>query len=154
MTSVPRHVFVTFAALACAATSLSAQNPGNAKKNSTVIVFEEVRASLESNAYDLVQALRPQWLRENHKETIRTKKVERPSANRGDIEIATVSDEPDIVVYLDNTKFGALESLRDISVAGVGSLEFMSPAKATFRWGSGHTKGVIVVHSTAGGTSP
>lgn len=154
MRSVPRYMFVAFSALVCAATSLSAQNPGKAKKSSTMIVFDEVRASSEANAYDLVQALRPQWLRENHKETIRTKKVERPSGNRNDIEIAIVSDEPDIVVYLDNTKFGTVESLRDISVAGVGSLEFMSPAKATFRWGSGHTKGVIVVHSTAGGTSP
>lgn len=150
MRSVPRYMFVAFSALVCAATSLSAQNPGNAKKSSTMIVFEEVRASSETNAYDLVQALRPRWLRENNKETIRTKKIERPSGNRGEREIATVSDEPDILIYLDNTKFGALESLRDISVAGVGSLEFLSPAKATMRWGSGHTKGVIVVHSTQG----
>jgi hypothetical protein len=154
MRSIPRHMFVAFSALVFAATSLSAQNPGNAKKSSTVIVSEEVRASIETNAYDLVQALRPQWLRENHKETIRTKKVERPSGYRGDIEIATVSDEPVFVVFLDISKLGTLESLRDISVAGIGSLEFVSPAKATLRWGGGHTKGVIVVHSTAGGTSP
>lgn len=154
MRSIPRHLFVAFAALTCAATVLSAQNPGNVKKNSNMIVFEEVQAASEGNAYDLIQALRPQWLRERGHETVRTKKVERPSGVRNETHIATVMDEPDILVYLNNSKFGTLESLRDIPVAGVGSLELVPPAKATLRWGSGHSKGVIVVRSTRGEMPP
>ena len=153
MRSVPRHLFVALAVLASAATA-GAQHPGSVNRNSNVIVREELQDASATNAYELVQTLRPQWLRENNKETIRTKKIARPSGNRNDIEIATVSDEPDIVVYVDNNRFGTIESLRDISIAGVGSLEFMSPAKATLRWGSGHTKGVIVVHTQAPVKSP
>jgi hypothetical protein len=152
MRSVSRHVFVSLAALACA-TAAGAQNPGIAKRNSNQIVREELLAASAANAYELVQALRPQWLRERGNETIRTQKVERPNG-RGRIEVATIMDEPDILVYINNSRFGNVDALRDIPVTGLGALEFVSPSKATLRWGSGHTKGVIVVYTSIGGTSP
>lgn len=148
MRSVSRHMFVSLAALAFAAAA-GAQNPGNVKRNSNEIVQEELQGAQAANAYELIQALRPQWLREKGHETIRTQQVERPNG-RGRIEVATTADEPGIMVYINDSRFGDVDALRDIPATGLGSLEFISPAKATLRWGSGHTKGVIVVHpSTA-----
>lgn len=148
MRSVSRHMFVSLAALACAA-SAGAQNPGNAKRNSNQIVREELQGASAANAYELVQALRPQWLRERGQETIRTQKVERDNG-RGRMEVATTMDEPGILVYINDSKFGNVDALRDIPVTGLGSLEFVSPSKATLRWGGGHSKGVIVVHPSTG----
>ncbi len=148
MRSVSRHMFVSLAALACAAAA-GAQNPGNVKKNSNQIVREELQGTSAANAYELVQALRPQWLRERGQETIRTQKVDRPGL-RGSIVAGTAMDEPDILVYINDSRFGNVDALRDIPVTGLGSLEFVSPSKATLRWGSGHSKGVIVVHPSTG----
>jgi len=154
MGSVPRHMLVTLAALACAAHGVSAQqHAANAKKNPNEIVFEEVQATRSANVYELVQALRPQWLRIPGYQTLRTQIVETVSP-KGEVGTALIRDEPDILVYLNNSKFGTVESLRDIDVENVHSLEFVSPAKATMRWGSGHTKGVIVVRSTRGEMPP
>ena len=148
MRPVSRHMFVFAATLACAAAA-GAQNPGNVKRNSNLIVQEELQGAQATNAYELVQALRPQWLREKSYETIRTQQVERPNG-RGRIEVATTSAEPEIIVYINDTKFGNVDALRDIPATGLGSVEFVSPAKATMRWGAGHTKGVIVVHPATG----
>ena len=148
MRPVFRHVFFFAATLACAAAA-GAQNPGNPTRNSNQIVREELLAASASNAYELVQSLRPQWLRDKGHETIRTQQAERPNG-RGRIEVATIADEPDILVYIENTRFGNADALRDIPVSGLGSLEFISPTKATLRWGSGHTKGVIMVHPWTG----
>ena len=131
------------------AAAAGAQNPGNVKRNSNQIVREEIQAASASNAYELVQTLRPQWLRERGQETVRTQKVERPDG-RGRIEVATTMAEPEIIVYIANSRFGNVDALRDIPVTGLGSLEFVSPSKATLRWGSGHSKGVIVVYPSSG----
>jgi len=151
MKPISRHIFVFAATLACAAAA-GAQNHGKVTRNSNQIGREELQSASAANAYDLVQALRPQWLRDRGRETIRTQQVARPGV-QGRIEVATTADEPDILVYINDSRFGNVDALRDIAVAGLGSLEFVSPAKATLRWGSGHTKGVIVVHTWTG-TSP
>ena len=145
MKPVSRHMFVFAATLACAAAA-GAQNP---TRNSNQIVREELQGAQAANAYELIQALRPQWLREKGHETIRTQQVERPNG-RGRIEVATTSAEPGIIVYINDSRFGDVDALHDIPVTGLGSLEFISPTKATLRWGSGHTKGVIVVHPATG----
>jgi hypothetical protein len=141
-------MFVSLAALAFAAAA-GAQDPLNTKKNSNVILREELQGAQGSNAYELVQSLRPQWLRERGHETVRTQQVERPNG-RGRIELATTSAEPEIIVYINDSRFGDVDALRDIPATGLGSLEFISPTKATLRWGSGHTKGVIVVRPATG----
>ena len=148
MRSVSQHMLVSLAALTFAAAA-GAQNPGNAKRNSNVILREELQGAQAANAYELVQSFRPQWFRERGHETIRTQQVERPNG-RGRIEVATTSAEPDILVYINDSRFGDVDALRDIPATGLGSLEFISPTKATLRWGSGHTNGVIVVHPATG----
>lgn len=148
MKPVSRHIFVFAATLACAAAA-GAQNPANATRNPNQIALQELQGASAANAYELVQTLRPQWLRQRGHETIRTQQIERPNG-RGRIEVATTADEPEIIVYINDSRFGTVDSLHDIPATGVGSLEFISPAKATLRWGSGHTKGVIVVHPSTG----
>ena len=148
MRSAARHMFAMLTALACAATALSAQSGTKARNTSDRILFEELQGSRANNLYDLVESLRPQWLRINEHQTVRTKKVETTMTAHGRTATVEVIDEPEIIVYVNNTRLGTRESLRELPVVAVTSLEFVSPTKATLRWGGGHIHGAIIVHTT------
>jgi hypothetical protein len=87
------------------------------------------RAELDRNpantAHEIIQRLRPQWLR-----------LRGPQSIMGDT---------DLVVYLNNARMGGSESLRGISLAGVEFLRFLDPSAATLRWGAGHGSGAILI---------
>ncbi|MGH7458260.1 MAG: hypothetical protein ACREKN_04135 [Longimicrobiaceae bacterium] len=89
------------------------------------ITREQIEASTATSAYQLVQTLRPRWLRKRGSQSF---------ANEGDI-----------MVYFDNARMGDPASLRQIPVNAVGSISFFNAAAANFRWGPGHTHGVILV---------
>ena len=96
-----------------------------------LITEEEVRASASTNLYELLQALRPQWLRV-----------------RGDNAHAEVNVETaGIRVYVERGYVGDLNALRQIATTEVTSVEFMDAATATYRLGQGNPLGAIVVHT-------
>lgn len=76
-------------------------------------------------AYDVVQALRPLWLRKRGR--------------------TSFTQEGDIALYVDGTRTGTPQDLRAISVIDVQSMRFLPPAAATNRYGTGHTHGAILV---------
>jgi len=96
-----------------------------------LITEEEVRASTSANVYELLQALRPQWLRV-----------------RGDNAHAEVNVETaGIRVYVERGYVGDLNALRQIATTEVTTVEFMDAATATYRLGQGNPLGAIVVHT-------
>lgn len=105
---------------ACAGSGLTSGNPDEISPQQV----QEARPV--SNAYALVQRLRPNWLEKRGTSSIRN-----PS---------------DIVIYVDGSRRGGPDSLRQISVANVQSMRYMNPNQATLRYGSGHDHGVIQVH--------
>lgn len=115
---------------ACAsATSSSGTEAGDAAQGSRngPISAEMARSAGAANAYDLVQSLRSNWLRKRGGET---------------------SNAPsEIIVYLDDTRMGGLETLRQIATTNVFMVEFVDARTAQFRWGPGHTNGVILVRT-------
>ena len=50
-----------------------------------------------------------------------------------------------VLVYIDDQKFGPVESLKRIEIAAVEYIRFYGPAEASSRWGFGHGGGVIFV---------
>lgn len=106
---------------ACAAT----QNSGSSS-NRNLLTSEEIQqASQYSNAYEIVQNLRPQWLRKRGRHSI--------------------YNEGTIVVYLDDIRYGSPEALREISAEGVRSIQFLGAAQASNRYGLDHDHGAILV---------
>lgn len=79
------------------------------------------------NAYDAVQALRPNWL-----------------TPRGPDSFSTPSK---IEVYYDATHLGAVETLRSIVSSNVGFIRWYDGTQAQQRFGIGHSSGVIFVSS-------
>jgi hypothetical protein len=110
-----------------------------------VITEEEVRASTADNLYQLVQALRPIWLRREgasgHSGHAGANTIESPD------QAASAVAETGVKVYVERGLVGDIFSLRQITLADVTSLEFLDAATATYRLGQGNPAGAIVVHT-------
>jgi hypothetical protein len=107
---------------------------GGVRSRSTsrdVIRADEVteRAADASNAYEIIQKLRPQML------------VGRGTASPND----NTGETSHPKVYVDNVLFGDLGSLRTIVANQVLEVRFISASDATTRWGTGHMGGVILI---------
>jgi hypothetical protein len=109
----------------------------------TLITEEEVRASTAQNLYQLIQELRPSWLRRGGVtgHTVPNPDPEaQPTAQ-------SAADDTGLKVYVERGYVGDVWSLREIPVTQVSSLEFLDTAAATYRLGQGNPSGAIVVHT-------
>ncbi len=79
------------------------------------------------SAYDLIEHMRPEYLRSRGANSLRT------------------TTPPTAIVYLDNSKYGDLQSMRTISADMVVQVEYLSAASAQTRFGMDHTGGAILI---------
>jgi hypothetical protein len=119
----PLLLFLILFATACA-TGGSAPAAG-IRQNPYMITSEELQTSPAKNAYELVQFLRPRWLQKQGAYSLR--------------------DSGDIVVYLDRTRLGGPESLRQIEVSAVSAMRFYNALDAQALFGLSHNYGAIQV---------
>jgi hypothetical protein len=120
-----RSFLLSFCLLLAACSGSAARAP--AVGDPTAITEAEVRSSTAGNAYELVETLRPRWLR--------------PGPDRS-LNLETV-----ILVYQDNTRLGGTEALRTLALPLVRSLRVLDAAQAGTLPGLGsqHVDRVIVV---------
>jgi hypothetical protein len=97
----------------------------NARPDRNVITLPEVEAARTDNAYELVRTLRPMWLRKRGSNSI--------------------NYDGDIVVYLNEARFGGPEALRQVETISITSIRYYDPGAANFKFGSGHHHGAIQV---------
>jgi hypothetical protein len=106
------------------------------------ITAEEIsRAGVSGNVYDVVYTLRRNWLNTRGLNS-GTESVHLVVS--GD-STAAADGEPQLVVYLDNVRLGAIEEMKRLSAVGVTSIRYYDPAQANYLWGTGHTHGAIQV---------
>lgn len=110
----------------------------------SVITRASIQASGVTNAYELISGLRPEWLRAERgvnqwSESARGSGSGMGSAARVDI----TPGEPTIVVYLNTSRLGGLDALRDVPIYDLQQAEFIGPQEAVTRYGTGHAHGVI-----------
>ena len=98
---------------------------GGLSTDRNLLLREQIAELGPSNAYDIVQALRPVWLQK-----------------RGS---TSFYQEGEIRVYLDGTSIGGIEVLRGIHSDNIESIRFLDERQASYRYGSGHEHGVILV---------
>jgi hypothetical protein len=102
-------------------------------RQTRLITTEEIDALRYSSAYEVVEALRPQWLR------IRGR--------------TSFSAQESVKVYLDDSLLGTPEHLRQITARSISSIRFMDGTEATTRWGLDHGHGAIIVLTRSDTTS-
>ncbi len=109
------------AAAACAGPGGSSPRP-----DQTLISQAEIVEAGTTDAYQLVQRLRPMWLQ-----------------IRGRTSVSDV--EQDVVVYVDGTRFGFSEELRRLQTDNIESIRYLNAQRAQNRFGVGHVNGAILV---------
>ncbi|MBV9773247.1 MAG: hypothetical protein JO040_04820 [Gemmatimonadetes bacterium] len=107
--------------------------PAQAKGAREMITVEEIDGSGETTAFDLISSLRPDWLRMRGIQTLN----EGGRFHQGTTQLVVVTPGEDpFLVYLDNAKLGGGPgTLREVPVADLGSLQFLTPAEANYKWG-------------------
>jgi hypothetical protein len=110
--------------LAVATTACATTGERQPTGNPNLITAEQIEQSTATNAYDLVQNLRPRWLQ---------------------VRGMTGAPTGETAVYLDGTRFGEIDALRRLNARGLRSLEFLNPTEATNRFGTGHGHGAILI---------
>ena len=115
---------------ACGGASPAARPEGPVQSRLDLITFEEIRVRGQySNLYDLVQVLRPRWLRTQGPDSF-------------------VGPQGQVQVHIDGNRMGGVEVLRRLSARGVTSLRWVGPIDAGAQFGLNHSHGAIVI-STA-----
>ncbi|HEU4557850.1 MAG TPA: hypothetical protein VFS20_08365 [Longimicrobium sp.] len=134
------------------------QPPTNAM--GAMVTAEELRGTAVTNVYEFLQGNRPSWLRGRGEGVLRagrpvagspraTPEEESGSASarpaQGPQDQVAASPAPK--VYLDGGFVGDVNQLRQILVSQTERIEYLDAAAATYRFGSGHASGAILVTS-------
>ena len=114
-------------------------------RDRSVIGIREIREARAENVYELVRSLRPEWLRTRGVASMReTPRGRSTGPNPDDVEI-TQPGIGTVKVYLDDSHYGDLDSLRELQPGHVGEIRFLDTREATMKWGGGHLHGAIHV---------
>lgn len=113
-----------------------------------VLTREQIQQAQTGNLYQVIQSLRPEWLRTRGTGSMR--ETARGSADGlDDVEITVQAGIPAIRAYLDGSLLGDADELRSVDPGMIGEARFLSAAEATQRWGAGHIHGAILVLTAA-----
>ena len=118
---------LTLAAMAACATG--GGNATNIHRDPNVINEQEITATNESNAYDVITRLRPTFLKTRGRTTI----------NSGGSEYASV--------FLDGQVYGELFSLKNIPAIQIHEIRYLSGNQAVTTYGMQYGSGVIDVRT-------
>jgi hypothetical protein len=95
------------------------------RASATLLTEDEIARASYQNVFELVQALRSNWLRARG-----TDSLTRPT---------------EVIVYRDDVRMGGVETLRAMATMDIGSIRFIDGISASGRWGLDHGSGVIFV---------
>ena len=116
-------------AMAAVIVASCATGPGGSGERSDrrTLTASEISETDLQTAFEVVEALRPSWLRD-----------------RGAVSLSDPS--PSVAsVYLDGSLAGDIHYLRNVRAGDVSEMRFLPPGQAAVRFGMGHPRGVIEV---------
>jgi len=119
---------IIVALVACASTGTTA---GTTRHQADLITAAEIASSGATNAWDLINRLRPNWLKQQAVGSI-------GGGARSQV----------IAVYVDGQRFGDISSLQTVSASGIRSVQWLDAARAATvlnEVGSDPIAGAIVI---------
>jgi hypothetical protein len=122
----PFFVLTLAAALACASSGTAGTT---VRREPNLITEQEIAASNESNLFDVVNRLRPMFLKTRGRSTI----------NAGGSEYASV--------FLDGQYYGELGSLRNIVASQIHEIRYLNGPDAVSKYGMRYGSGAVDVRS-------
>ncbi len=127
---MPTRALVLTVGLLLVLASCASRSTGGPRLNAYLITRADIEEMGPSNAFNIVQALRSNWLRK-----------------RGSTSFV---QEGEIWVYVDGSGPSSLDILHGIHSDNIESLRFLDERQATYRFGSGHEHGAILVTMRGG----
>lgn len=125
----PAFIILALALGACASSGAStsaegteAQTQSTPRSDRNTLTAADLQRSQATNLYDIIRALRPQWL------------DVRPQA----------SGDP-IQVYMDDNRMGGIEVLRTLTPTGIRVIRWLDPSMAQGRYGLNNRGGAIAI---------
>jgi hypothetical protein len=97
-----------------------------ARRSINAISYEEVRTARVSSAHQLIHHLRPSWLR----------------TPRG---ATSLTNHPDIAVFMNGTRMGSRDALHSIPITAVRSVRLYTATEARQRFGGNTQAGAIEI---------
>jgi hypothetical protein len=94
-----------------------------ATRNPDRITQQELAGAAASNAYELVERLRPRWLRAGSAAGL-------TDVGSGGMMQGGQTTMRTTLVYLDNVKLGSIETLRTVPASGITSLRYLNAERA------------------------
>ena len=126
-----RRWFLALGSMLLLAGTAQAQDAAKKEKpksgGANLITQAEIEYANASNAYEAIQRLRPRMLQRRMGS----------STDKG--------EAGEIVVYLDDAKYGFPDQLSSISADRIKEIRYINASDATTKWGTGYTEGVIQV---------
>lgn len=107
---------------ACSSTGTKAKK---GRYSRDLISAEDIKSHSSSTASEIIQRLRPIWLRGRGRKTFLSEDASYP------------------VVYVNGRKYGTLGALSNFSANEIVKIRFYSAADATTKFGTNHPSGVI-----------
>ena len=132
---------------ACASSSSpppSASANGHLQPSPTLITADEIARVNVLNGLEAVQKLRPTMLRQRQ---IASANGQGGVARGAPPIKGTDVPSGQLVVYMDGTRLGDIEQLRQIAASSIATVRYFSPSEAQQKWGSNHPGGAIEVLS-------
>ena len=106
--------------------SISLPKPPKVRADRQLLTRDAILATQYTNMYDVILALRGNWLRSRAAESIQGRS-------------STVQ------VYLDNQHLTGADELRAIAPTNVETVRYYDPIQASSRWGMDHGAGAIYI---------
>jgi hypothetical protein len=110
----------------CASTPRAGATAG--QRSQTALLEDEVRSTQYTNLFDVIQALRSNWL-----------SLRAPTGG--------FSKPVELQVYLDQQRLGGIQELRSVQVITVKTVRYLDPNTASARYGLDHGAGVILIQT-------
>ncbi len=134
-----RSLAVLFTALAMAGCASAGTGAGRSSSNN-VITAEDIAGRSESNAYDLIQALRPNFLRgrSGYSSGGSGGGGRRGGRSSGDAGTS-------VALYADSRQLNGVDDLRAIARSQIQEIRYYTPSDATMKFGQSNTNGAVQV---------
>jgi hypothetical protein len=143
------------------AASVALAGRGDAQQKKTkhdrnLITLEELAALQGQNGYEVVEKLRPDWLRRSERRvTLNTRRADRgtdPRGGQGPAEEGNTDPTADVtpqslklMVFVDQTEIGGVEELQRLRNDDIQEIRFLNSSDAQQRYGPRFAAGVIQV---------
>ena len=104
--------------------------------NRSIVTYEEIQTVNVTNAYEILERLRPDLL----------KKDEKPMSNLSDGGVTDFNFA--VLIYLNGQRYGEKNTLRNINSARVKEIRYYDEDESVFKFGSNARGGVFDVITT------